>query len=140
MQPIEYPFLPFYTVTMDFIVALPATLNGYDCILTITDKAIKAIKLIPGVSGKHGDADDPNKPDVVPGDAQYWAIRFWDYVVCEWGLPKTIINDRDGRFLSKFWRALFLKADVRLAMTTAYHPQADGRSEKANQTVEITLR
>jgi hypothetical protein len=63
--------LPYYAVTMDSIMTLPVTLNGHDCILTITDKATKAIRLTPGVSGKDGDADDPNKPDDVPGDAQY---------------------------------------------------------------------
>ena len=125
LQPIDTPFIPFFTIAMDFIVGLPVTPDGFDAILTVTDKATKAVKLIPGK---------------VEGDALYWAIRFWDYVVSDWGLPKAIISDRDGRFLSSFWRALFEKVGTTLAMTTAYHPQADGQSEKTNQTVEILLR
>ncbi|KAI1676403.1 RVT-1 multi-domain protein [Pyrenophora tritici-repentis] len=125
LQPIDTPFIPFYAVAMDFIVGLPVTPDGFDTILTVTDKATKAVKLIPG------------KTD---GDALYWAIRFWDYVVCDWGLPKAIISDRDGRFLSAFWQALFKKVGTTLAMTTAYHPQADGQSERTNQIVEILLR
>ena len=51
-----------------------------------------------------------------------------------------IISDRDKKFLSAFWSALFEKLGVRLLYSTAYHPQTDGQSERTNQTVEIALR
>ena len=58
----------------------------------------------------------------------------------DWGLPGELITDRDPKFLSKFWMALFEKLGVKLLYSTAYHPQTDGSSERTNQTIEIALR
>src|SRR5438045_8945624 len=55
-------------------------------------------------------------------------------------LVKVILSDRDRKFLSEFWSALFTRLGVQLLYSTAYHPQTDGQSEKTNQTVEIMLR
>ena len=60
--------------------------------------------------------------------------------VVDWGLPKVIISDRDRKFLSDFWTAIFDKLSVSLLYPTAYHPQTDGTSERTNQTAEIALR
>ena len=51
-----------------------------------------------------------------------------------------IVSDRDPKFLSDFWEALFKRSGVKLARTAAYHLQADGQSERTVQTVEVTLR
>ena len=72
--------------------------------------------------------------------AQQWARVFFKSIVPFWGLPDTLISDRDVKFTSAFWRALFEYSQTELAMTTAYHPQADGQSERTNQTVEHALR
>jgi transposase InsO family protein len=56
------------------------------------------------------------------------------------GLPKAIISDRDPRFTSKFWRALWAETGTELRMSTAYHPQSDGQTERANRTLEEALR
>ena len=58
----------------------------------------------------------------------------------DWGLPVAIISDRDSKFMSSFWRAIFQQLQTSLATSTAYHPQSDGQSERTNQTVEIALR
>ena len=58
----------------------------------------------------------------------------------DWGLPGELITDRDLKFLSKFWTALFAKLGVKLLYSIAYHPQTDGSSERTNQIVEIALR
>lgn len=125
LQPISPPMLLFHTLTLDFIVGLPRTPNGNDCALTVTEKAGKAVRIIPGQ---------------IDADAFNWAIKFFDYVVSQWGMPKCIILDRDGRFLSKFWQALWKRVGTTLAMTTAYHPPANGQSERTNQVVEVALR
>jgi hypothetical protein len=52
------------------------------------------------------------------------------------GLPKKIISNRDGRFISRFWKELFRLTQTRLAMSTSHHPQTDGQTEKANITME----
>jgi hypothetical protein len=58
----------------------------------------------------------------------------------EWGLPKAVISDRDRRFLSDLWRAMFDKISVKFLTSIAWHPQIDGQLERTNQTVEIALQ
>ncbi len=58
---------------------------------------------------------------------------------CILRLPKAIISDRDRKFLSELWSAMFKKLGVKLLYSTAYYPQIDGRSEQSNQTLEIAL-
>ena len=82
---------------------------------------------------------------LVPGNerltAEAWAHRLLDALLqAEWGLPSAIISDRDPKFTSAIWRTFFDRLGTKLLMSTAYHPQADGQSERSNQTVEIALR
>ena len=99
---------------MDFILALPpatSTKGNLDTALTVTDKFSKRINIIPGNT---------------TFTAEDWAIRFWNKVYPQWGLPAAIISDRDPKFLSDFWTGLFKRAGTELLMSTAYHAQTDG--------------
>jgi len=131
LQPIRTPPEPLHTLTMDFIVGLPTTtLFGhgeelFDCILSITCKFSKVVRLLIGKT-TYGAAE--------------WANCYWTHIYPDWGLPHSIISDRDPKFLSQFWKQLFQRAGTKLLVSTAYHPQSDGQSEKTNQTVEIILR
>ena len=58
----------------------------------------------------------------------------------DWGIPKAIILDRDPKFLAELWVALFQELGMKLLYAAAYHPQADGQSEKTNQMVESALQ
>ena len=126
LVPITAPTIPFHTIAMDFVVALPPTTSGNDCLLTITCKASKKSLLIPG--------------------KETWTAAQWAEVVLrallqhDWGVPRSIISDRDSRFMSAFWREIFGRLKVKFLTSTAYHPQTDGQSERTNQTVEIALR
>lgn len=126
LQPILTPPCPFHTITIDFILALPKTKDGYDAVMSVTDKFTKRITLIPGkttwTAAQWGDA---------------LVKRLW---IADWGMPKAIISDRDSKFLSALWRQVFLRCGVSLLFSTAYHPQTDGASERTNQTAEIALR
>ncbi|GJS77414.1 putative reverse transcriptase domain-containing protein [Tanacetum coccineum] len=61
-------------------------------------------------------------------------------VVSRHGVPVSIISDRDGRFTSHFWKSLNKALGTRLDMSTTYHPQTDGQSERTIQTLEDMLR
>ena len=126
LQPIFCPARPFHTLTIDFILALPETVDGLDCIMSITDKFSKALTFIPG------------KATYTSKD---WAIRLLDKLAdLNWGLPRAIISDRDRKFVGELWREIFIALKVDLMYSTAWHPQTDGMSERSNQTAEIALR
>ena len=57
-------------------------------------------------------------------------------IVSKHGVPVSIISDRDSRFTSRFWRAFQKAMGTRLDMSTAFHPQTDGQSERTIQTLE----
>ncbi|GJT39781.1 putative reverse transcriptase domain-containing protein [Tanacetum coccineum] len=61
-------------------------------------------------------------------------------IVARHGVPVSIISDRDGRFTSHLWQAFQEALGTRLDMSTAYHPQTDGQSERTIQTLEDMLR
>nr|GEU34021.1 putative reverse transcriptase domain-containing protein [Tanacetum cinerariifolium] len=60
--------------------------------------------------------------------------------VCRHGVPISIISERDSKFTSRFWRSLQEALGTRLDMSTAYHPETDGQSERTIQTLEDMLR
>lgn len=125
LNPIATPAIPFHTLTMDFIVALPYY-EGRNTLLTTTCKFTKKKLLIPGF-------DEWTAVD--------WANAFIVALMeHDWGIPVVLISDRDSKFMSAFWQAVFERLGVDLAASTAWHPQTDGQSERTNQTVEIALR
>ena len=125
LQPIPTPSLPFATICIDFVEGLPVCSGGLNSLASITDKFSKAIRLIPC-----------KKSDSGPAFAQ----RFFQFVYPVWGVPEPIISDRDCRFVSAFWHTLMRLAGTKVALTTAYHPQADGQAERTNRTIESTMR
>ena len=126
MVPIDRPGIPFHTVTMDFIMALPVTDGGFDCLLTITCKFSKRVLLVPGQSN---------------WGAEKWAeVTLAALIGHDWGIPYATISDRDTKFVSVFWKSLFKALGCELLTSTAYHAQTDGQSERTNQTVEIAVR
>ncbi|GJR14388.1 putative reverse transcriptase domain-containing protein [Tanacetum coccineum] len=68
------------------------------------------------------------------------ARLYIDEIVARHGVPTSIIYDRDGRFTSRFWQTMQKALGTRLDMSTAYHPQTDGQSERTIQTLEDMLR
>jgi transposase InsO family protein len=96
-----------------------------NCILVVVDKFTKYRHFIPL---KH------------PFTVAMVAKVFLENVYQLHGLPAMIISDRDKIFTSNMWKELFALAKVDLSMSTAYHPQSDGQSERVNQCVETYLR
>jgi hypothetical protein len=104
---------------MDFIEGLPRV-NGKTVLLTIVDRFSKAVHFIP--------LNHPYSATTV-------ARVFFDTTVHLHGIPSSIISDRDPVFTSHFWRELFSLADVKLNLTSAFHPQSDGQTEATNKII-----
>ncbi|GJW18546.1 putative reverse transcriptase domain-containing protein [Tanacetum coccineum] len=110
---------------MDFVSGLPRTPSGYDSIWVIVDRLTKSAHFLP-----------MKKTDSIEKLAQLYLKE----IVCKHGIPMSIISDRDSLFSSKFWKSLQDAMETQLDMSTAYHPETDGQSERTIQTLEDMLQ
>jgi hypothetical protein len=125
LQPLPIPERPWHTVTMDFVGPLPKTPRGFDSITVFVDKLTKQVHFVPCHT---------------TDSASQIARIFFDHIFRLHGMPTTIVSDRDAKFTSRFWKELGRLMDVHLAMSTAFHPQTDGQTERANRTLVTMLR
>lgn len=125
LNPLPIPDHPWSDISMDFITALPKTKRGHDAILVVVDRLTKMAHFIPTTTD---------------ASAKFTANLFLDNIVKLHGLPKCIVSDRDSKFTSNFWKELHAILDVKLALSTAFHPQTDGQTERTNRTLEQMLR
>ncbi|GJX92762.1 putative reverse transcriptase domain-containing protein [Tanacetum coccineum] len=112
-------------ITMYFVTKLPKTSQGYDTIWVIVDRLTKY-----AIFTSMRETDPLDK----------LARMYLKEVVTRHGIPVSIIYDRDSRFASNFWRSLQNALGTNLDMSTVYHPQTDGQSERTIQTLEDMLR
>ncbi|CAI7810425.1 unnamed protein product [Closterium sp. NIES-53] len=125
LQPLPVPEQPWQVVGLDFITGLPSTSRGHDSILVVIDRFSKMGHFIPTNA---------------TATAEATARLFFDRIITIHGIPATLISDRDPKFTSKFWKELMGLLGTKLAMSSAYHPQTDGQTERLNQVVEQLLR
>jgi len=125
MMPTEIPDGPWQWVTMDFITQLPPTVRDHSAIFVMVDKFTKMVHLAPC-------KDTTSAVEV--------AQLFRENVVRFHGTPAHIITDRDSRFTSQFWKAFCQHSNITHSMTSAFHPQSDGNTERVNRTLEQMLR
>ncbi|GJW35511.1 putative reverse transcriptase domain-containing protein [Tanacetum coccineum] len=124
VQP-KIPEWKWDNITMDFVTKLPKSSQGYDTIWVIVDRLTKSAIFVP-----MRETDPMDK----------LARMYLKEVVTRHGIPVSIICDRDPRFASNFWRSLQNALGTNLDMSTAYHPQTDGQSERTIQTLEDMMR
>ena len=105
---------------MDFITGLPKA-QGRDCIFVVVDRLTKFAHFF-AISSTYSAAQT--------------AELFFREVFRLHGLPRSIVSDRDSRFLSHFWQELFRLCGTELTPSTSYHPQTDGQTEIVNKWVE----
>jgi transposase InsO family protein len=124
LQPLDIPPAAWNTISMDFIEGLPKS-SRYNCVLVVVDLFTKYAHFVPLTH---------------PFTAVGVAHAFFHNIYKLHGLPAAIVSDRDRIFTSNFWRELFQSAGVNLHMSSAYHPQSDGQTERVNQCLETYLR
>ncbi|GJS65188.1 putative reverse transcriptase domain-containing protein [Tanacetum coccineum] len=124
VQPV-IPVWKWENITMDFVTKLPKTSSGQDTIWVIIDRLTKSAHFLP-----MKETDSMEK----------LTRQYLKEVVSRHGVPVSIISDRDSKFTSHFWKSLNEALGTQLDMSTAYHPQTDGQSERTIQTLEDILR
>ncbi|KAJ9543424.1 hypothetical protein OSB04_023131 [Centaurea solstitialis] len=125
LQPLDIPEWKWEHITMDFVTKLPRTLRGHDTIWVIVDRLTKSAHFL-------------EMRETLPLDQL--AKLYIKEIVRRHGVPLSIVSDRDSRFTSQFWHGLQEGLGTKLKLSTAYHPQTDGQSERTIQTLEDMLR
>ncbi|GJW96548.1 putative reverse transcriptase domain-containing protein [Tanacetum coccineum] len=124
IQP-EIPTWKWERITMDFVTKLPKTSSGHDTIWVIVDHFTKLAHFIPTKAT----------------DSMETLTRLYiKEIVSRHGVPISIISDRDSHFTSRFWQSMQNALGTQLDMSTAYHPETDGQSERTIQTLEYMLQ
>ena len=110
---------------MDFITVFLWTSIQHDSIMGVVDRLTKVAHFIP------------LKTTYSTSDVAQVFIR---YVVILHGVPKNIVSDKDAKFISNFWKELFIGLGIELAFNTTYHLQIDGQIQRVKRILEDMLR
>ena len=118
------PSRPWQVISMDFIVDLPPS-RGYTILMVVVDFFTKQAHFIPAKT---------------PLTTLQVAKLFFKYIFKYHGLPQAIVSDRDSRFTSLFWQELFKTLGTELRLSSSFHPQTDGQTERLNRGIEDYIR
>lgn len=124
LQPLQIPEKPWESISVDFITQLPPS-NNFTAICVFVDRYSKMAIFVPTYNTI---------------DAESTCDLFLRHVFCHFGFPSSIISDRGVTFTSKFTKALLSAFNVKQNLSTAFHPQTDGQTERVNSILEQYLR
>ncbi|KAJ9519333.1 hypothetical protein QJQ45_023132 [Haematococcus lacustris] len=126
LQPLPIPERPWDSVSMDLIVKLPASgPNKYDSILVFVDRLTKMVHLVKTWESM---------------TATQYAKLFLEHVFRLHGMPRSVVSDRGPQFHNKFWAEVTKLLQVQVNLSSAYHPETDGQTERVNRVIEEMLR
>ena len=118
--------ISFHTIIIDFILTLSVSRDELNITMFVICKFTKRLTLVV--------------------DKKTWFVAEWEIAlidrlnIVDWNISKIIISNRDRKFLSDMWTAIFKQLEVRLLYSTAYYFQIDDQFERTNQMIEIALR
>ena len=124
MQPLPILERPWMSVSMEFITQLPQV-QAYNGIMVVVDHFSKYVVFVP--------------TKILCGGEQT-AELFFKNIVKYWGMPLSIVSDRDPCFTDRFWTTLFKLVRTELLMSSSYQTQKDGQTERINVLLEDYLR
>lgn len=124
LHPLPVPERIWSEISMDYITDLPETKSGNRHLLVITDRLSKGVIFIP-------------VPDL---SGEMLAKEFIHHYVAHHGLPKAITSDRGTQFVQGIWAHICKQLRIKQRLSTAFHPETDGSTERMNQTLEEFLR
>jgi transposase InsO family protein len=120
LHPSETPEAPWDTISVDFIVELPES-HGYDTITCVVNSLTKCVHFILTHTTINTEGT---------------ALLFFKEVWKHHGTPQVVVSDRGPQFVTTFTRELYRCLEIKLALSTAYHPQTDSQTEHINQVIE----
>ena len=123
LKPLPIPVRPWQEISMDFVTDLPES-EGCRDILVITDRLTRGVIL----------------EGVIDMTAETLARTVIQNVVRRHGFPRTITSDRGTQFVGELWSSVCRLANITKRLSTAYHPQTDGATERLNSSMETYLR
>jgi transposase InsO family protein len=124
LHPSETPEAPWDVISVDFIVELPES-HGYNTIMNVVDSVTKRAHFVPTHTTINAE-----------GAARLYLREVWKHH----GTPRVVLSDRGPQFAAGFTRELYKLLGIKLATSTAYHPQTDSQTEHVNQELEGYLR
>jgi hypothetical protein len=125
LQPLPVPNYPWEQVTMDLLLDLPLTSSGHNAAVVFVDRLTKMVRW---------------EPCNINVTAEGVAKIYLQTIIRNHGVPRSLISDRDTRFISGFWQELQRLLGTHVKMSTTGHPQTDGQTENANKTLLQILR
>jgi hypothetical protein len=123
--PLPTPSQPWESISIDYMSYLPSTKHGNDCVFVVVDRFSKMAIMAAC-----------KKNIKVEATTKLFFKRVWVH----FGIPQSIISDRDSMFLCTFWSSLLSMLDTKLTKSTAFHPHTDGQKEVVNMMIIHILR
>lgn len=124
LKQLPVPQRRWLDVSVDFIGPLPKS-DGFDCIMVVGCRLTKARHFIPC-----------NTTIDAIGTANLFYKHIWKHH----GFPESVVSDRGPQFVAKFWHAVCEQTGTKILLSTAWHPETDGQTERFNAILECYLR